>query len=208
MANMSFSSHSCLWLANMSTTSSTFFTFLPLTGQHSILILNGDLLSLFIFIWNTDRKCFHQRWRWGSSTFTRCAGTSSITTGCCSTWYSTYLLTWKWSFTKKIQLTCWKWSFTKKMFCPKVQIMYYAGYRVLPEAPLREDWVQVINAIFNRTRIMVIRMIIIMAIQNLTSYFVHIVNFLPYSHQQLWMECLLQSQCLSIPLSTLRPLPW
>ena len=22
--------------------------------------------------------------------------------------------------------------------------MYYAGYRVLPEAPLREDWVQVI----------------------------------------------------------------
>ena len=43
--------------------------------------------------------------------------------------------------------------------------MYYAGYRVLPEAPLREDWVQVINAIFNRTRIMVIRMIIIMAIQ-------------------------------------------
>ena len=96
----------------------------------------------------------------------------------------------------------------KKMFCPQVQIMYYAGYRVLPEAPLREDWVQVINAIFNRTRIMVIRMIIIMAIQNLTSYFVHIVNFLPYSHQQLWMECLLQSQCLSIPLSTLRPLPW
>ena len=47
--------------------------------------------------------------------------------------------------------------------------MYYAGYRVLPEAPLREDWVQVINAIFNRTRIMVIRMIIIMAIHNLTS---------------------------------------
>ena len=86
--------------------------------------------------------------------------------------------------------------------------MYYAGYRVLPEAPLREDWVQVINAIFDRTRIMVIRMIIIMAIQNLTSYFVHIVNFLPYSHQQLWMECLLQSQCLSIPLSTLKPLPW
>ena len=96
----------------------------------------------------------------------------------------------------------------KKMFCPQVQIMYYAGYRVLPEAPLREDWVQVINAIFNRTRIMVIRMIIIMAIQNLTSYFVHNVNFLPYSHQQLWMECLLQSQCLSIPLSTLKPLPW
>ena len=25
----------------------------------------------------------------------------------------------------------------------QVQIMYYAGFRVLPEAPLREDWVQV-----------------------------------------------------------------
>ena len=26
----------------------------------------------------------------------------------------------------------------------QVQIMYYAGFRVLPEAPLREDWVQVV----------------------------------------------------------------
>ena len=33
----------------------------------------------------------------------------------------------------------------KKCFAPQVQIMYYAGYRVLPEAPLREDWVQVIR---------------------------------------------------------------
>ena len=108
-----------------------------------------------------------------------------------------------------IKLTCWHENdHPQKTFRHQVQIMYYAGYRVLPEAPLREHWVQVINAIFDRTRIMVIRMIIIMAIQNLTSYFVHIVNFLPYSHQQLWMECLLQSQCLSIPLSTLRPLPW
>ena len=30
------------------------------------------------------------------------------------------------------------------IFVSQVQIMYYAGYRVLPEAPLREDWVQVI----------------------------------------------------------------
>ena len=37
----------------------------------------------------------------------------------------------------------------KKMFCPQVQIMYYAGYRVLPEAPLREDWVQVIRPMDN-----------------------------------------------------------
>ena len=86
--------------------------------------------------------------------------------------------------------------------------MYYAGYRVLPEAPLREDWVQVIMAIFDKTRIMAIRMVLSMELQILTSYCVHIVNFLPYSHQQLWMECLLQSQCLSIPLSTLKPLPW
>ena len=35
------------------------------------------------------------------------------------------------------------------MFRPQVQIMYYAGYRVLPEAPLREDWVQVIRPMDN-----------------------------------------------------------
>ena len=29
------------------------------------------------------------------------------------------------------------------LFFYQVQIMYYAGFRVLPEAPLREDWVQV-----------------------------------------------------------------
>ena len=101
-----------------------------------------------------------------------------------------------------------KMNIHKKMFRPQVQIMYYAGYRVLPEAPLREDWVQVINTIFNKSRIMAIKMVFIRATQILRSYCVHIVNFLPYSHQQLWMECLLQSQCLSIPLSTLKPLPW
>ena len=47
-----------------------------------------------------------------------------------------------------IKLTCWHENdHSQKMFRPQVQIMYYAGYRVLPEAPLREDWVQVINAI-------------------------------------------------------------
>ena len=44
-----------------------------------------------------------------------------------------------------IKLTCsHENDHSQKMFCPQVQIMYYAGYRVLPEAPLREDWVQVI----------------------------------------------------------------
>ena len=68
--------------------------------------------------------------------------------------------------------------------------MYYAGYRVLPEAPLREDWVQVINAIFNKTRIVAIRMVIIIAIQILISFCVHIVDFLPIATSSYgWSAC-------------------